>query len=108
MRIDPKSNINGTYETNLNKNQDIAKNGSKKDKQTNIDRVELSSTAEKFDELSSIKKAVVNNIEKGTSPERLRSLKMQIENGTYHVSSHDIAGVIINFATGSGGKPEND
>lgn len=108
MRIDPKSNITGTYETNLQKNQDIAQNGSKKDDKTNIDRVEISPTAKNFDELSSIKKAVVNDIEKGTSPDKLRSLKAQIENGTYHVSSQKIAGAIMNFATGSGGKPEND
>lgn len=108
MRIDPKSNIIGTYETNLKKNQDIAQNGSKKDKETNIDRVEISPTAENFDELSSIKKTVVNDIEKGASPDRLRSLKMKIENGTYHVSSQDIAGAIMNFAISSEGKPEND
>jgi len=39
-------------------------------------------------------------VEKGTSPEKLRLLKDQIENGTYHISSKDIASALINGRSG--------
>ena len=107
MRIDPKSNIEGIYEANTKKNQSISENSTNKGNETNIDRVEISKTAESYDELSSVKEAVVNDVEKGASPDKLRSLKAQIENGTYYVSSEDIAGAVLNSIASSGEDTEN-
>lgn len=95
MRIEPKK-LDGIFEANINKNSSAS--GSKVNKESgfNKDRVEISKEASKYDELSSIKTEVVNQVEKGTSVEKLRKLKAEIENGTYFVNSQDIANSIIN------------
>ncbi len=102
MRIDPKNNVNGVYDTSFNKNSKVADNSVSKENKKNIDRVEISPAASKYDQISSIKDKIISEVERGTSPEKLRQLKVQIENGTYHVSSEDIAKAIVN------GKVEQD
>lgn len=104
MRIDPKSNIESIYEANTKKNSSALENNVNQEDKLNKDRVEISKTARSFDELSPIKEKVVADVEKATSPDRLRELKAQIENGTYHVSSQDIAAAILNI----GGKNPQD
>ncbi len=100
MRIDSKSNVDGIYEANLKKSSKVSENGMSKKDERNIDRVEISSAASSYDEISSIKNKIVDEVEKGTSPEKLRLLKDQIENGTYHISSKDIASALINGRSG--------
>lgn len=108
MRIDPKNNIEGVYETNLKKNQSITENSVNKDTESNVDRVEISKNAANYDEINSLKESVVRDVEKGADPDRLRSLKAQIENGTYYVSSQDIAGKIISSVASGGKDTENE
>ena len=97
MRIDPKNNLDGIYETNIKKsNSSTSGNSVNKDTELNKDRVEISEEASNYDELSSVKSEVVSQVEKGTSADKLRKLKSEIENGTYYVSSNDIAGAILN------------
>jgi anti-sigma28 factor (negative regulator of flagellin synthesis) len=96
MRIDPKNKIDGIYEANIKKNSSASDNSVKKDKELNKDRVEISKEASNYDELSNIKSEIVSKGEKGTSADKLRRLKAEIENGTYYVSSQDIADAIIN------------
>ena len=96
MRIDSKSNLEGIYETNIKKNTEVTENGMNKENGISKDRVEISNEASKYDEISSMKEKVVNEVENGTSPEKLRELKAKIENGTYFIDSRDIAGAILN------------
>jgi|GEM_PF-1346562 len=107
MRIDSKSNVEGIYEKTMKKDITIADSSNKgnsinEEKKTSQDRIEISRNGSSFDELSSIKEKAVADIEKSTSPDKLRQLKAAIENGTYYVSSEDIAGAIV----GSGSNNE--
>lgn len=97
MRIDPKGSIEGIYEATLKKNTTVADKEAQAEKKIEKDKVEISKTAGSYDELSPIKKKIVEEVEKGTPPSRLRQLKASIENGTYHVSSKDIAEAILDF-----------
>lgn len=96
MRIDPKKQIDIIYETNIKKNSSTMDNKTNKESELNKDRVEISKAASNYDELSSIKSKIVEGVEKGTSVDKIRKLKAEIENGTYFVSSQDIANSIIN------------
>lgn len=96
MRIDPKKQLDMVYETNIKKNLSSSGNKMNKETEFNKDRVEISKSASNYDELSNIKSKVVENVEKGTSVDKIRNLKTEIENGTYYVSSQDIANSIIN------------
>lgn len=96
MRIDPKKQLDMIYETNINKNSSTSGNKMNKESELNKDRVEISKAASNYDELSSIKSKVVEDVEKGTSVDKIRKLKTEIDNGTYFVGSQDIASAIIN------------
>ncbi len=106
MRVDSKSNIEGIYETNMKKNT-VAGN-SKQENKLNQDRVEISETASSYDEQNSIKDKIVKEVESPTNPNKLRELKAKIENGTYHVSSTDIAGAIVRLSGGGGANRSNE
>jgi flagellar biosynthesis anti-sigma factor FlgM len=107
MRINSKSNLEGIYETNLKKNTTVSEKKEKLEKSLNKDKVEISKTAGNYDQLRPIKEKIVNEVEKGTDPNRLRELKAQIENGTYFVSSQDIASSIMDI-NGRDGKGQNN
>lgn len=97
MKIDPNKQLDMIYETtNIKKNLSTSGNKMNKEAELNKDRVEISKAASNYDELSSIKSKVVEEVEKGTSYDKIRKLKAEIENGTYYVNSQDIANSIIN------------
>jgi len=98
MRVDSKGNIEGIYEKTMKKDLAVPKNNFKNDKKEDAadqDRIDISKNASSYDEFSSIKDKIVNDIENATRPDKLRQIKAAIENGTYHVSSEDIAGAIL-------------
>ena len=102
MRIDPNSNIEGMHDVGIKNNTTISQNNAQENNKLNQDRIEFSQAANSFDELSAVKDKVVKEVEASTSPDRLRELKAQIENGTYFVSSEDIAGAIMTFSANNG------
>ena len=89
MKIDP-ANIVKLHETVSNK--DMVPN--KKSRQTG-DRIEISDIGTKHSEIASMKSKIIYDVEKGASAEKLQRLKSEIENGTYHVSSDDIASAML-------------
>lgn len=98
MRVDSKGSIEGIYEKTMKKDLSVSKKEIKNDKKQDLinqDRIDISENASSYDELSSVKDAVVKEVDKATSPDKLRQLKAAIENGTYHVSGEDIAGAIL-------------
>lgn len=101
MRVDPKANVNAVYEMNAKNTLATAQNGLGKEEKLNQDRIEISPGADAYDELSSVKEKVIGEIEAGTSADKLRSLKAEIENGTYHISSEDIASAILGGKMGA-------
>lgn len=105
IRVDANSNIEGIHEVNIKKNLTVPERDLKDGDKINEDRVEISETASKYNELSAAKDKIVKEVEASTSPDKLRSLKAQIESGTYHVSSEDIAGAILGL---SGKNEAND
>lgn len=98
MRVDSKGNIEGIYEKTMKKDLAVSENKLKNEKKEGVldqDRIDISENAGRCDEFSSIRNKVVDDIEKATSPDKLRQIKAAIENGTYHVSGEDIAGAIL-------------
>jgi anti-sigma28 factor (negative regulator of flagellin synthesis) len=94
MKIDPKRAVN-FYETQTNKSQAKSEAKINKDNSIKRDRVEISSQASKHSELIEMKEKIASEVGKGASPERLQRLKIEIKNGTYSVSSLDIADSIL-------------
>jgi len=94
MKIDP-SKVAGIYEANVSKNVSKSNNDVKNEISTSRDRIELSKTGVKYSEISSLKSKVIDEIDKGTDAEKIQSLKAAINNGTYRVSSNDIAAAMI-------------
>jgi anti-sigma28 factor (negative regulator of flagellin synthesis) len=101
MRVDAKGNIEAIHELNIKNSVSATKNNLEENNQLNQDRVEISETASSYDELATVKDQVVKEVEAPTSPDKLRSLKAQIENGTYNVSSNDIAAAILGTKSGA-------
>lgn len=99
MRIDPKK-VEGIYE-NLIKAPSVSVQSGKqvsKEQPAVKDRLELSSDFSKRDTVKNLKAGIADEIEKGASSEKLRSLKAAIKNGTYQVSSDDIAQAMLNLS----------
>lgn len=86
MRIDP-INFNGVTESKSAGSRNIEKSPAKAE--IPKDRLELSSAGQ--DPVGSLKLRAAEELERGTSPERLRELKEQIREGSYFVSSEAIA-----------------
>lgn len=99
MRIDPKK-VEGIYENLIKAPSVSVQNGKTvaKDQPSAKDRLELSADFSKRDTVKNLKTGVADEIEKGTSSERLRSLKAAVKNGTYRVSSDDIAQAMLKFS----------
>lgn len=94
MKIDP-SKVAGIYESNASKGISKSNNDIKNDITPSRDRIELSKTGMKYNEISSLKSKVINDIDKGTDVAKIQSLKAAIKSGTYHISSVDIAGAML-------------
>jgi len=109
MRIEANGNVDGLYEASMKKDITGAENKVNSENSVNNtsdikkqDRVEISEAAAGYDELGAIKEKVVQDVQAGAGPDRLRELKAQIKDGTYFVSSADIAASIINFGKAEG------
>ena len=101
MRVDAKGNIDSIHEVSIKNNLSTSQNNLEKEEKLNQDRIEISPSVSDYDGLSSVKDEVVKEVEAPTSPDKLRSLKSQIENGTYHISSDDLAAAILSVKTGA-------
>lgn len=95
MKIPPVdlTKIENTYDTSLKTGEGRAAVG----KETGYpkDRVCLSEQSERHGEFPDATAVAANQVEQGTSPEKLRSLKAAIENGTYRVDGDSIADAIL-------------
>ena len=94
MRIDP-NNLSGVYESQMKTGGSTVGGEEIKENKMPKDRIELSSAYKKRSGINEIKSNVVSEIEKGASPEKLKMLKKQIQDGTYKVSSDDIAQAML-------------
>jgi flagellar biosynthesis anti-sigma factor FlgM len=95
MKIDP-TKVAGIYEANVSKNVSKSNIDTKKETYGSRDRIEISKTGAKYNEISALKSKIINEIDKGTSTEKIQRLKSEINNGTYQVSSNNIADAMIN------------
>lgn len=93
MKINPIK-VTNLYEANK-KNTSIDNTNIKKDTHHNNDKVEISSAGLKHSEAETIKMRLINEITKGTDKDKIQSLKDSIHNGTYNVSSTNIAEAMI-------------
>ena len=94
MRIDKFSNFYKTFANqNVNSDLNTAKNNQKNQNVSapDEDRIELSSDVRNRDEIRFAVTETAKNVDKGASPEKLTSLKNQVQGGNYYVSSSDIA-----------------
>lgn len=94
MRIDP-TKIDGIYEAQLKRGAGQVHTDSI-GSEIKEDRIELSKNAKEHDELRGLVSGIAGEIEKGASPDKLRALKKSISEGSYSVSSEEIAGAILN------------
>lgn len=94
MRIDPK-NLSAAYEAQLKSNLTSNSKEEIKSDKAMQDRVVLSDDYRKNSGIEGAKKKLIDEIEKGASPDKLFRLKNEIQSGTYNVSSEDIAQAII-------------
>ncbi len=71
--------------------------GKAQTKEPNVskDRIEISSTGTKHNEVLKMKAGLVTEIESYAGAEKLQRLKQQILAGTYNVSSEQIAGAML-------------
>lgn len=99
MRIDPKNKVDGVYDALIRKS--TTESGTVRQSQTDLkrDRVELSQNAETHDELKTAKEEVLRDVERGSSPDKLRRIKAQVESGSYSVSAEDIAEAMLGTDT---------
>jgi anti-sigma28 factor (negative regulator of flagellin synthesis) len=93
MRIDPENKIGGVYDASMRKTSQLQGNKENQTDGLKPDRVEISRMAK--DELYGLKNQIVRDVEKGTSPDRLRRLKLMIDNGSYRVDSSSLAEAIL-------------
>lgn len=100
MKIDPKS-LDGLYETKSNqsirngKTQISNEADRKTDTVTKQDRIEISEKGTRHGEVLAVKTSLVNEVKKETSAEKIQRLTEEVKNGTYFVSSSDIAEAIL-------------
>ena len=93
MKIN-RNEVDRVYNTPLTESNN--KNTKAKSESTEVkDEVVLSDKAREYSAMNSLGNAVVNEVTKSTSPEKLLRLKNDIASGNYHVSSEDIADAII-------------
>lgn len=98
MRVDPKNSAEQLYPSTVRnqgvKPEDTAANAAAQ-KETPKDKIEISRKAADFGPEKAAAAEITAALEKGARAERLRQLKADIESGAYHISSLDIADVII-------------
>jgi anti-sigma28 factor (negative regulator of flagellin synthesis) len=94
MRIDPNNKIENIYDTRLH---NVSKKEESAAGELSRDRVELSGSAAKKDEsaVSAMKNQIVSEVERGASPDKLRRLRSEIQNGTYQRDASDIAEIML-------------
>lgn len=92
MKVNPKSNIDGVFDSIIKKN--TSKTSAEKEKGLGRDRVELSKTSSGSN-LDTIKTEIIKGVESSANADRLRELKAKIDSGSYHVSGRDIANAML-------------
>jgi len=87
--------IDSVYDATI-RTDDIAVKKTTEDKSSlPRDKVEFSEQSKKYSQLNSIKEEITSDVDMGAGPEKLRALKAAVMNGSYHVSSEDIAGAML-------------
>lgn len=99
VKIEPNK-VAGIYEANKIINTSKTDNGIKNQTKSSVDRIEISKAGAKYNEISALKSKLIGDIDKGSSTEKLQRLKFEINNGTYHISSDDIAGAMFKMNSG--------
>jgi anti-sigma28 factor (negative regulator of flagellin synthesis) len=102
MKINPNLGVDNIYESVIRKTASGNEEHMEIDSQNPAaqDRVEISDKAASYDDLQAFREQVIGDVEKGTSADRLRQLKADIESGNYSVSGRDIAEAILNRGRG--------
>ena len=95
MKIPPVdlTKIDNTYDVSLKTGESRAVTSD----ETGLpkDRVCLSEQSEKHEGQTDATALATQQVQQGTSPEKLRQLKAAVENGTYHVDGESIADAIL-------------
>ncbi len=99
MRIDPKNKVDGVYDALIRKNTTESASVKHSESDLKRDRVELSQSAEGHDELKAAREEVLREVERGSSPDKLRGIKAKVDSGSYSVSSEDIADAMLGTDT---------
>lgn len=93
MRIESDNNkIKNIYDSQINR---LSRKEETSPQELSQDRVEFSRNASKDSGLSSVKNSVAGEVERGTSPDKLRRLRSEIQSGSYRRSSSDIADAML-------------
>ena len=95
MRIDANGKIDNIHPGGADRLPQSQEEGAGLEDALKPDRVELSQSAQGKDELTLMKEKIIDELDRGTPPDKLRRLKAEIENGTYQVSASDIAESIL-------------
>ncbi len=69
--------------------------GKSSEKTKNTDQISISSQGAQMAEVEQLSKAVISEIEQPTSQEKLDSIKAAVKENSYHVSTSELADVIL-------------